>query len=298
MGGPIIDPAEQSFVAGATGLPTEIVPVGWINMLGVRVSAVNMVSAVACIDAAVAAGYRGYICVSGVHGLVSCQKDPVLRRIHNRALLLTPDGMPLVWALKLSGRKDADRVYGPDLMLALFNHGQRTGLRHFLYGTTQTILEQLQANLLDKFPCANIVGSYSPPFRDLTSVEEDDIANLINVSQADIVWVGLSTPKQEFWMARMRGRLTASVLIGVGAAFDFHAGAKRQAPRLIQRSGLEWAFRLICEPRRLWRRYAVIVPSFVGLAIAQIFNLRDFTISAEMVQQDSPRTTGAGSPHD
>jgi N-acetylglucosaminyldiphosphoundecaprenol N-acetyl-beta-D-mannosaminyltransferase len=246
-----------------------------------------MSSAVAGIEAAITAGRKGYICVRDVHGLVRCQDDLLLKQIHNKAFLLTPDGMPLVWALKLSGYKQAGRVYGPDLMLALFERGQRNGFRHFLYGTTPEVLQRLQSNLLEKFPSAKIVGSYSPPFRELTSHEEREVADLINASRADIVWVGLSTPKQEFWMARMRERLSASMLIGVGAAFDFHAGVKRQAPRIVQRSGLEWMFRLACEPRRLWRRYAVAVPSFLGLAVAQICNLKDFTIQSEALQNDA-----------
>jgi N-acetylglucosaminyldiphosphoundecaprenol N-acetyl-beta-D-mannosaminyltransferase len=183
-------------------------------------------------------------------------------------------------------------------MLALFECGQQNGLRHFLYGTTPEVLQRLQSNLLGKFPSAKVVGSYSPPFRDLTPHEEGELADLINASGADIVWVGLSTPKQEFWMARMREHLSASMLIGVGAAFDFHAGVKRQAPWLIQRSGLEWVFRLACEPRRLWRRYAVAVPRFLGLAVAQVSNLKDFTIQPEAPQYKARSASSDGPQSD
>lgn len=250
----------------------------WTNVLGVRVSAVNLKSATGLIQKAIEDGRKEYVCVRDAHGVVRCQKDPELRSIHNRAFLVTPDGMPLVWALKHAGHVESDRVYGPDLMLSVFDAGSAKGLRHFLYGATAETLEQLQARLLAKFPQARIVGSYAPPFRQLSMQEEADIADRLNRSDADIIWVGLSSPKQELWMARMRDRLEAPMLIGVGAAFDFHAGLKRQAPRVIQRSGFEWAFRLLCEPRRLWRRYALVVPTFISLTAFQRLGLRKFPI--------------------
>lgn len=250
----------------------------WTNVLGVRVSAVNLKSATGLIEKAIEDGRKEYVCVRDAHGVVRCQKDPELRSIHNRAFLVTPDGMPLVWALKHAGHVESDRVYGPDLMLSVFTAGSSKGLRHFLYGATAETLEQLQARLLAKFPQARIVGSYAPPFRQLSTQEEADIADQLNRSGADIIWVGLSSPKQELWMARMRDRLEAPMLIGVGAAFDFHAGLKRQAPRIIQRSGFEWVFRLLCEPRRLWRRYALVVPTFISLTAFQRLGLRKFPI--------------------
>lgn len=248
----------------------------WINLAGVRVSAVNLDGAVRRVLAAVAEGRRGWICIRDVHGVVRCQDDPELRRAHNRAFLVTPDGMPLVWSLRLSGHRDAGRVYGPDLMLALVDRGRAVGLRHYLFGGTPEIVAKLEANLAAWHPGAEIVGRVSPPFRPATEAEEAGFVAEINRARPDIVWVGLGTPKQELWMQRMRDRLDASMLIGVGAAFDFHAGVKRQAPRLIQRSGFEWLFRLACEPRRLARRYAVAVPSFIGLVAAQASGLRKF----------------------
>jgi N-acetylglucosaminyldiphosphoundecaprenol N-acetyl-beta-D-mannosaminyltransferase len=252
--------------------------VGWTNVLGVRVSAVNLESAAGRIAAAVAEGRREYVCVRDAHGVIRCQKDAELRSAHNRAFMVTPDGMPLVWALKRTGHADSDRVYGPDLMLSVLDAGRASGLRHFLYGATDKTLARLQARLVEKFPDLCIAGAYAPPFRALSAAEEADIAARINRARADIVWVGIGSPKQELWMARMRARLDAPVLVGVGAAFDFHAGLKRQAPRMIQRSGFEWAFRLASEPRRLWRRYAVVVPSFLTLSLLQRFGLRQFPI--------------------
>lgn len=254
----------------------------WVNVLGVRISAVNLKTAIRIIQTSIERGEKQYVCVRDAHGVVRCQDDPVLRSIHNRAFLVTPDGMPLVWALKHAGHSQCGRVYGPDLMLSLFDEGRSVGLRHFLYGATAHTLEKLQARLLKRFPNAQIAGSYAPPFRELSRQEDTDVADLINRSGADVVWVGLGSPKQEAWMARMRDRLDASMLIGVGAAFDFHAGLVRQAPRLIQQSGFEWAFRLACEPRRLWRRYARVVPTFISLSAAQRLGLREFPIDEKI----------------
>ena len=245
-------------------------------MLGVNISAVNLSSATRRIENAISLGKKGYVCVRDAHGVIRCQRDARLRAIHNHAFLVTPDGMPLVWALRRAGYADAGRVYGPDLMLSLFRAGEASGLRHFLYGATAATLEKLQTRLREKFPNARITGAYAPPFRALCPQEEAGIAEQINRSGADIVWVGLGSPKQELWMAEMRGRLDAAMLIGVGAAFDFHAGLKRQAPKAIQKSGLEWAFRLVHEPRRLWRRYAVTVPGFICLSAMQRLGLRQF----------------------
>lgn len=263
---------------------------GWVNVLGVRVSAVNLKTATARIDAAIAEGKKEYVCVRDAHGVIRCQSDAELRKIHNRAFLVTPDGMPLVWALKRAGHAVSDRVYGPDLMLSLFEAGEHRGWRHFLYGATDKTLERLRARLLEKFPDAQISGAYAPPFRELGAQEEAGIAERINRSGADIVWVGLGSPKQELWMAHMRGRLDASMLIGVGAAFDFHAGLKRQAPKVIQRSGLEWAFRLLCEPRRLWRRYALVVPGFLLLSALQRLGLRRFPMDVRVERTAAVKT--------
>ena len=249
-----------------------------VNLLGLRISAINLPDAAECIEDAIARKQKGYICVRDVHGVIKCQKDTELRTLHNHALLVTPDGMPLVWALWLAGRSRSSRVYGPDLMFEVLDRGRKKGYRHFLYGTTPEALEQLKNQLSQKLPGVLFAGTYSPPFRDLTETEQDQVINMLNQSGADIVWVGLSTPKQELWMGRMRERLTPPILIGVGAAFDFHAGIKRQAPRFVQRSGFEWLYRLACEPRRLGMRYAVAVPSFLWLALAQATGLRRFPV--------------------
>jgi len=248
-------------------------PIARIDVLGVHVSAVNIPIAIAEIDRWVRHGYRSYVTLTGVHGVMESVRNESIRRAHNAAGLVLPDGMPLVWLLWDSGFRLADRVYGPDLMLALFNHFQRTGYRHFLYGTTAGTLALLEANLNRKFPAVKIVGAHAPPFRPAGVDEDDAVIETINASAADIIWVGLSTPKQELWMARHRHRLSATVLIGVGAALDFHAGLVRQAPRWLQRSGLEWAFRIAMEPRRLAKRYLRNNPAFLALLAAERLGL-------------------------
>ena len=249
-----------------------------INVLGVAVSDLDMARAVRLVSAAVRTRTRGYICICGAHGVVECQADPALQRVFNGAMAVTPDGMPLVWALRGAGHAQAGRVYGPDLMRNMLDTGRTAGLRHFLYGTTPATLAKLTAQIGRRYPGAIIAGSYAPPFRPLTPDEERHVADVINGAAADIVWVGLSTPKQDRWMAAMRDRLEAPVLIGVGAAFDFLAGNTRSAPPVLQRAGLEWAFRLATEPRRLWRRYVRIVPLYLMLRGLQRAGLRQFPI--------------------
>jgi N-acetylglucosaminyldiphosphoundecaprenol N-acetyl-beta-D-mannosaminyltransferase len=239
-----------------------------VDVLGVGISAIDPTDALGEVTRWIDDGLQHYVCVTGVHGVMESQGDPELLRIHNESGLTTPDGMPMVWAARMAGAKNTQRVYGPDLMLAVCERAAERGWGCFLYGATEEVLEQLRSNLSDRYPGLPIVGTHSPPFRALTPEEDEAVVRQINESGAQIVWVGLSTPKQERWMASHIGRLNASALFGVGAAFDMHAGNLRQAPRWMQRSGLEWLFRLASEPRRLWRRYAVNNPRFV-LAISR-----------------------------
>lgn len=240
-----------------------LAPVPRVDVLGVPVSAIDMTMALDAIDTWVRTRTPHYVCVTGVHGVMESQRDPALRRIFEEAGLVTPDGMPLVWLSKLAGHAGVERVYGPDLMLACCRTSIRRGYRHFFYGGASGVAERLVARLRQRFPALRVAGIYTPPFRPLTADEDRTLVERINGSNADIVWVGLSTPKQEQWMAAHVGRLTAPALVGVGAAFDFHAGLKRQAPRWMQQSGLEWSFRLMTEPRRLWKRYLLNNPQFV-----------------------------------
>jgi N-acetylglucosaminyldiphosphoundecaprenol N-acetyl-beta-D-mannosaminyltransferase len=239
-----------------------------VDVLGVGISAIDPDDALGEVTRWIDNGIQHYVCVTGVHGVMESQGDAELLRIHNESGLTTPDGMPMVWAARLAGAKNTQRVYGPDLMLAVCERAAQRGWGCFLYGATDDVLDQLRCNLSDRFPGLKIVGTHSPPFRPLTAEEDAAVIHEINDSGAQIVWVGLSTPKQERWMASHIGRLNAPALFGVGAAFDIHAGNLKQAPRWMQRSGLEWLFRLASEPRRLWRRYAVNNPRFV-LAISR-----------------------------
>jgi N-acetylglucosaminyldiphosphoundecaprenol N-acetyl-beta-D-mannosaminyltransferase len=206
-----------------------------------------------------------YIAVTSVHGVISAVVDASVRQCINCADIATPDGMPIVWALRSFGCKGQQRVYGPTLTLALCRMAEERKYRVFLYGSRPEILDSLRENLLRRYPALQIAGSFSPPFRQLTTKESGRITQQIAASGADLVFVGLSTPKQEQWMRAHRDQLPGMVLVGVGAAFDFHAGKLRQAPGWMQRSGLEWLFRLSVEPRRLWKRYLLVTPLFLPL---------------------------------
>jgi N-acetylglucosaminyldiphosphoundecaprenol N-acetyl-beta-D-mannosaminyltransferase len=258
------------------------VPIQRLNILGVPVSAIDMRRAVEIVEGWIEKRQTHYVCVTGVHGVMESQRDERLLRAHAGAGLVTPDGMPLLWLGRLRGFKQMDRVYGPDLMLRLCERSLARGYRHYFYGGAEGVPERLSARLCERFPGIHIVGTYSPPFRPLTSEEDDDVARRINAARPDIVWVGLGTPKQERWMEAHRDQLEAAALIGVGAAFDFHAGLKRQAPRWMQRSGLEWLFRLANEPRRLWRRYLVNNTWFVTLVLAEACGLKKYSETASV----------------
>ncbi|MGO8675334.1 MAG: WecB/TagA/CpsF family glycosyltransferase [Limisphaerales bacterium] len=254
----------------------KMTPPARVNVLGVGLSAINLESAVAIIGQALDERTRGYVCVTGVHGVTEARSDPAFRAILNEAFLNTPDGMPMVWMGKLRGFRQMGRVYGPDLMLAVCGHAGFRGLTHFLYGGAPGVAEELKRRLEQKFPGLRIAGTLSPPFRPLSPIEEEDLAARVKALRPDIFWVGLSTPKQEKFMAQYWRRLEATLFLGVGAAFDFHAGRLRQAPRWMQRSGLEWLFRLGCEPRRLSKRYLKNNPLFLARVFCQLTRIRDY----------------------
>jgi len=252
--------------AARTALPaTQEVPIVEAEpVLGVPLALTDYTRTLEWIDAMIASGQRGYVCVAAVHTVMVSQEDPELRAAIQGADLIVPDGQPLVWAMNALGHQLPSRVYGPELMARACARAATNATTMYLYGgRNQGALVQLALNLRTSHPGLRIVGGYSPPYRDLSAEEEDAIVSEINASGADIVWVGIGAPKQEKWMARVRDRLEAPVLIGVGAAFDFHAGLVPQAPDWMQRFGLEWVFRLAHEPKRLWRRYARYNPRFV-----------------------------------
>jgi N-acetylglucosaminyldiphosphoundecaprenol N-acetyl-beta-D-mannosaminyltransferase len=242
-----------------------------VDVLGVPLALTDYSEMLAWIDAMTASRRRGYLCACNVHTVMASREDDVLRASLMDSSFNVPDGQPLVWAINALGHSLTNRVYGPELMSRACEQATERGHRFYLYGgRNQGALVQLALNLRQRHPGVKIVGGYSPPHRPLNEEERAAIAAEINHSHADVVWVGIGVPKQEKWMAEMRERLNAPVLIGVGAAFDFHAGLVPQAPNWIQESGLEWAYRLAHEPRRLWKRYLRYNPKFVGAFARQL----------------------------
>lgn len=234
------------------------------EVLGVPIALTDYERTLDWIDAAIESGHKGYLCVAPVHLLMVALDDPQVGAAVAGADFTVPDGQPLVWALRALGADAPSRVYGPDLMIEACRRASKSGSKMYLFGGRNNgALVQLTLNLRRRFPGLQIVGGHSPPYRPATSAETAAIADEINASGADIVWVGTGQPKQELWMAQMRPLLNTPVLIGVGAAFDFHAGLVPQAPALLQEAGLEWAFRLAREPRRLWKRYFHYNPRFL-----------------------------------
>jgi N-acetylglucosaminyldiphosphoundecaprenol N-acetyl-beta-D-mannosaminyltransferase len=209
-----------------------------------------------------------YICVSNVHTTVMAYEDEKYRAIQNNAAMALPDGAPLSGYCRLKGIRHARRVTGPDLMGEIFKVSLAKGYRHFFYGSKQKTLEDMKKRLLDLYPDLNIVGMYSPPFRDLTKDEDEEIVRMINDTKPDFVWIGLGAPKQEIWMARHKG-IIEGVMIGVGAGFDYYAGNIKRAPWLMQVLYLEWLYRLMQDPKRLWKRYVTTNVKFVQLIIMQ-----------------------------
>lgn len=246
------------------------------NVLGVGVSALSLSQATDLVLAARQKKHLGYICVTTVHGVSEARADPAFRRILNRSLLTTPDGMPLVWLGRYHVHKEITRVYGPDLMLAVCDAGRPVGLRHYFYGGHPGVVAELKSRLVARFPGLAVAGTFTPPFRPLTPDEFSALQADVAAAQPDIIWVGLGTPKQERFMAAVWNRLDCGLLIGVGAAFDFHSGRVKQAPRWMQRCGLEWFYRLGQEPRRLAHRYLVNNPIFVLRTLAQLTGLKRY----------------------
>jgi N-acetylglucosaminyldiphosphoundecaprenol N-acetyl-beta-D-mannosaminyltransferase len=249
-----------------------------VNILGVGISAINMGEALEQIADWIDRREHHYISVCNVHTVMECQRDAAMRQAVNGASMATPDGMPLVWLGRSKSKRDVSRVYGPDLVLALCQFSAQRGYSHYFYGGEEGVPGLLAERLQARVPGLQVAGGYSPPFRPLLPEEDASIVSRINAAHPDIVWVGLGTPKQDLWMAAHRKQLAAPVLIAVGAAFDFHAGRKKQAPHWMQQSGLEWLFRLITEPRRLWRRYVFYNPLFVTMVLLQALGLRKYSL--------------------
>ncbi|MEO1351139.1 MAG: WecB/TagA/CpsF family glycosyltransferase [Cyanobacteria bacterium J06635_15] len=260
------------------------------KILGVRVDATNYQDVCDRIQFWKATQRSCYIVAANVHMLMTTYWQPNYRRVLQRAALVTPDGMPLVWGLRLLGIKQQPRVYGPDLMLAWCDRAAQIESPIYLYGGTPEMLTKLRARLQQQYPNLKIAGYHSPPFRTLTPQEEAQDIKKIHQSGAEVVFVGLGCPKQEYWMARQAGQLRA-VMVGVGAAFSFHSGEVSQAPRWMMKSGLEWLFRLWQEPQRLWVRYLLNNPLFLilfGLQMVKHFFIATFPSSKSLKPHPSP----------
>jgi N-acetylglucosaminyldiphosphoundecaprenol N-acetyl-beta-D-mannosaminyltransferase len=247
-----------------------------VNILGVGATPQDLNTAVATLDRWRVERRQEYVCVVSVHGLVVAQRDPAIRHALNHCGMATEDGMPLVWWSRLAGFSRARRVCGSDLLDKMCAYGLQHNFRHYFYGASPKVLEQLIKRLQRRHPGLGVAGFRSPPFRPLTAAEDAADIAAINEAQPDFVWVGLGMPKQEKWMVEHLGRVNATALIGVGAAFDFHAGTKPRAPVWMQRAGLEWVFRLMSEPRRLAHRYLIDNVLFIGHMLRQVTGLKTY----------------------
>jgi N-acetylglucosaminyldiphosphoundecaprenol N-acetyl-beta-D-mannosaminyltransferase len=246
------------------------------KLLGISVEALDMELALSRIARELEARRKGYICMAGVHGIMEAFRDSELAAIYAGSSITAPDGTPTVWVGRLQGHKAMQRVAGPDLMLEVFRRKQFAGCTHFLYGGEEHVAEQLRERFTRLYPWARIVGTYTPPFRDLNAEEEDSLIARIRQLKPDIIWVGISTPKQERFMHRYLHLLDTTLMFGVGAAYDFHTGRIQDAPQWIKTIGMQWLHRLLQDPRRLWKRYFRNNPAFLWHIALQLSGLRHY----------------------
>jgi N-acetylglucosaminyldiphosphoundecaprenol N-acetyl-beta-D-mannosaminyltransferase len=249
---------------------------GRVNILGVGISAVNLPMTIRQMGSWIEKGARNYVNICTVHTVMECQRNTELRSIVNRSGLSTPDGMPLVWICRLSEYKDVSQVCGSDVMQHFCEYSITKGYRHYFYGGEREVAKNLAIEMQARYPGLKVVGNHTPPFRPIGTMEESVVIEKINSAKPDVIWVGLGTPKQDFWVAQHRSLLDAAILVAVGAAFDFHTGRIPRAPNWMQRYGLEWLFRFWQDPRRLWYRYLVYNPLFMLLLLGQVSGIRHY----------------------
>jgi N-acetylglucosaminyldiphosphoundecaprenol N-acetyl-beta-D-mannosaminyltransferase len=264
-----------------------------VNVLGVHLSAINMNRALDLAESWIATGKSAYICMTGVHGVMEAQSNEEVRSVLNGAFINAPDGMPMSWIGWLQGHQQMDRVYGPDFMANLCRLSVSRGYRHYLYGGQPGVAQELKAALQKRFPGLEVVGTCTPPFRSLTKEEESSLLNDVQSAKPDILWVGLSTPRQECFMAEYVNRFRVPLLVGVGAAFDFHTGRMHEAPAWMKRGGLQWLHRLLQDPRRLWKRYLLNNPAFVWRIALQSCKLRNYERHGTSVPKATSSTTNS-----
>jgi len=256
------------------------------NVLGVGVHAVNLPLAASLIDQAVSQGRKGYVCVTGVHGVMEAQRNVRFKETLDRAMLVVPDGVPTVWIGRWEGFRDMSRVFGPDLMREVCRQSVSTGRTHFLYGGRPGIAEALRRNLEKSYHGIRIAGTYTPPFQPLSADEKAELHQMFLELAPDVVWIGLSTPKQEQFMAEHLGSLNCKVMIGVGAAFDLLTGNTKDAPEWIKSAGLQWFHRLFQEPSRLWKRYLINNSSFLIQVTLQFTGIKRYQLSSRGMASD------------
>jgi N-acetylglucosaminyldiphosphoundecaprenol N-acetyl-beta-D-mannosaminyltransferase len=267
-----------------------------VNVLGVQIDAVNMEGALERIEEELISGRKGYVCLAGVHGVMEAQRNSSVAEAFAGASLVIPDGMPTVWVGRHQGHESMERVAGPDLMLEVMRREVFRDCRHFLCGGKPGVAEELRCTLVSRFPRVRIVGTYAPPFSPLSDAEERDFVERVNRLQPDIVWIGISTPKQERFMRRYLSRLDTKLMFGVGAAFDFHTGRIKDCADWIKRCGLQWLDRLVQDPKHLWKRYLKNIPLFVVAIIWQLAGLRSSVHSGSVDRQPGASQAGLGPP--
>jgi N-acetylglucosaminyldiphosphoundecaprenol N-acetyl-beta-D-mannosaminyltransferase len=267
-----------------------------VNVLGIGVDATTPEDVARTLSASLQAETKRYVCLTGVHGVMEAQREPSLKSIFANSLVVAPDGMPTVWMGHLQGFSTMKRVYGPDLMIDIFSRADFCDRVHFFCGGEHGIAENLRDVILRRFPRAKIAGTFSPPFRPMTALEEEELAAMVHSLKPDIIWVGLSTPKQERFMARYLPMLDTKLMIGVGAAFLYHTGAIRESPEWVKRVGLQWLDRLFQEPARLWKRYLLNNPVFIFHAVLQVLRLKRYTLEDGSQHQQPSLTVCPDNP--
>jgi N-acetylglucosaminyldiphosphoundecaprenol N-acetyl-beta-D-mannosaminyltransferase len=247
-----------------------------VDVLGVHIAPIVMEDALGHLAKQLRDGQKGYVCLAGVHGIMEAHRNPDLRSAYADSILTAPDGMPTVWVGRWKGHRTMRRTSGPDLMLEVLSRPEFAGCTHFLYGGKQNVALELKASLESRIPGVRIIGVYTPPFRALTPEEELDFIQTISTLKPDIVWVGISTPKQERFMQRMLPHLDTRLMFGVGAAFDFHTGRIKDCPNWVKSAGLQWLDRLLQDPKHLWKRYLRNNPAFLWHIFLQLTGLRRY----------------------
>jgi N-acetylglucosaminyldiphosphoundecaprenol N-acetyl-beta-D-mannosaminyltransferase len=247
-----------------------------INILGININAVNIQDVIDRVDEKIKKNEKGYITITGVHGIMESQRSNNVKSAYKNAWMVVPDGMPLVYIGRMQGSKKIRRCFGPELMSQILMHSVSKRYTHFLYGGKEGVVKELKQKLEEKYPGLRIVGTYTPPFRELDLRESKELIEMTKELKPDIFWIGLSTPKQEVFMQKYLQLIYTKIMLGVGAAFDYHTDQLKPAPRLLKALALEWFFRLLMEPKRLWKRYLINNPLFIANLVFQITGLRKF----------------------